>query len=63
MNLEDLMGEIGDPIHELEAVLDDLRTAETVETLEDFRANLESALSQLESVRASLKETLEAAKP
>lgn len=61
-DLEDLLGELTEPIAMVESALDDLRTAETVETVTDFRANLETALGQLASVCVQLKDTLEAAK-
>jgi hypothetical protein len=60
-SLEDLLDELPDLIADAESIVDDLRTAETVETAADLRANLENAQTMLTDVQRRIKATLEAA--
>ena len=60
-SLEDLLDELPDLIADAESIVDDLRTAETVETAADLRANLENAQTMLADVQRRVQATLEAA--
>lgn len=58
IDLMDLQGDAMDIAKEVEGLAEDISSAESCETIDDFRANLENALAAAKSIQTEVQDLL-----